>query len=143
MKKNPLKIVAILIGVAGAYLVYNYIKGKKSTDVVVPPSPKPTPTPKPSPAPPIPIPNPFDPKLKSPSETAGGNYIVKTVSTTGKLNVRSLPNSTSKVVSQIANGSVVKAQKSSVSGWYELLDATKSFPLVVGYVSALYLVAKV
>ena len=142
MKKNPLKIVAILIGIAGAYLVYNYIKGKKG-NVEPTPTPTPLPTPNPTPTPtPKPMPNPFDPKLKSPSETAGGNFVVKTISQTGKLNVRMLPNTTSKVVSQIANGSVVKAQKSSVSGWYELLDASKSFPLVVGYVSASYLVPK-
>jgi len=39
MKKNGLKIVAALIGVAGAYFIYRYIKGnKKDNEVVKKPS---------------------------------------------------------------------------------------------------------
>jgi uncharacterized protein YgiM (DUF1202 family) len=139
MKKNTLKIVAALIGVAGIYLVYNYIKGeqeKKEKKEKKEPEPNPiltTTTTK----------KPFDPKLNV--VTSGGNYVVKTISSTGKLNVRTLPNtsSASKVLYQLNNGDIVKAQKSvAVNGWYEILDPLKSFPLVVGYVSATYLVPK-
>jgi hypothetical protein len=139
MKKNQFQIIAAIIGIAGIYLVYNYIKGKKPS---VEPTPTPTPLPTPTPTP-TPKPNPFDPKLNV--ITSGGNYVVKTVSATGKLNVRTLPNtsSASKVLYQLKNGDVVKAQKSvAVSGWYEILDPTKSFPVVVGYASASYLVPK-
>ena len=31
MKNNPLKIVTILIGIAGAYFIYRYIKGNKNS----------------------------------------------------------------------------------------------------------------
>jgi uncharacterized protein YgiM (DUF1202 family) len=141
MKKNQFQIIAAIIGIAGIYLVYNYIKGqqekkgekgKKESETT--PTPTPTPTPNP---------NPFNSKLNV--ITSGGNYVVKTISSTGKLNVRTLPNtgSASKVLYQLNNGDVVKAQKSvAVDGWYEILDPSKSFPVVVGYVSASYLVPK-
>jgi hypothetical protein len=52
MKKNAFKIVSVLVGVAGVYLIYKYIKGRKDTGkvaplpVVPPPVVKPPVTPK-------------------------------------------------------------------------------------------------
>ena len=142
MKKNPLKILAILVGVTGAYFIYKYIKGAKNKGIPTPEVISPSNVGGGSSVTPKPIPP--SPKLNEPSKTAGSNFIVKTVSATGKLNVRTLPitGAGSKVLYQINNGETVKAQKSSISGWHEILDTSKSFPIVIGYVSSTYLVPK-
>lgn len=131
------KILPALIGVAGVYFIWKYFKSKKEDKSaksagsiadksqpldVAPPAPKPS------------------VKLAEPSAKAQ-TYIVKTSS--GTLNLRQLPNTTSKIIGKYNSGDEVKAQPSAaVSGWSEILDTKGSFPVVIGYVSSKYLVKK-
>ena len=136
MKFSTINLVSIVIGVVGVYYIYDYgkkqgwfEKKKKSTTPI-----KPSNTTIGG-AGSIP-----DKKQPTSTFTSKNNYIV-TISS-GTLNVRQLPNATSKILSKLIKGQEIYAQPSKVAGWHEILDSKSSFPLVVGYVSSKFVKAK-
>ena len=136
MKFSTINLVSIVIGVVGVYYIYDYGKkqnwfAKKQTSTT-PIKPSNTTT---GGAGSIP-----NKKQPTTTFTSKNNYIV-TISS-GTLNVRILPNATSKILSKLIKGQEIYAQPSKVAGWHEILDSKSSFPLVNGYVSSKYIKAK-
>jgi uncharacterized protein YgiM (DUF1202 family) len=137
MKFKTMNLVPIAIGVVGVYYIYDYGKKqgwfeKKKTSTI-----------------PIKVQGSIttggagsipDKKQPTTTFTSKNNYIV-TISS-GTLNVRQLPNTTSKILSKLIKGQEIYAQPSKVAGWHEILDSKSSFPLVIGYVSSKYVKAK-
>jgi hypothetical protein len=136
MKISTINLVSIAIGVVGVYYIYDYAKKqgwfKKKNASNTPIKPSNTTT---GSAGSIP-----DKKQPTNNSTSKNNYIV-TISS-GTLNVRLLPNATSKILSKLIKGQEIYAQPSKVAGWHEILDSKSSFPLVDGYVSSKYVKAK-
>lgn len=78
----------------------------------------------------------------SPPTTVQGveKYIVKT--TSGNLNIRSLPSTTSTIVGTVMSGTEISARPSKVSGWHEMINMLIPQPSIVGYVSSAYIFKK-
>jgi uncharacterized protein YgiM (DUF1202 family) len=136
MKISKINLVSIAIGVVGIYYIYDFgnkqgwFEKKKTSTTPIKPSNTTI-----GGAGSIP-----DKKQPITTFTSKNNYIV-TISS-GTLNVRQLPNATSKILSKLIKGQEIYAQPSKVAGWHEILDSKSSFPLVVGYVSSKYVKAK-
>lgn len=114
----PLALVAI-----GAYLILR----KKKDDKVVPVNPLPE---KPS----------TEPTKPKPSAAPADVWVVNTM--TSPLQLRPTPSTSLKPIGSYPKGSEINARPSVVSGWHEVLNVSKSFPIVIGYVSSKYLVKK-
>jgi hypothetical protein len=135
MKIKTMNLLAIAIGLVGIYYIYDFGKkkgwfDKKSKEVGLKKDEYKTGGEGSIP----------DKKQPTNNSTSKNNYIV-TISS-GTLNVRLLPNATSKILSKLIKGQEIYAQPSKVAGWHEILDSKSSFPLVVGYVSSKYVKAK-
>lgn len=121
----PLALVAI-----GAYLILR----KKKDDKAVAVNPLPE---KPSSEPTKPSSEPTKPK---PSTASADIWIVNTM--TSPLQLRPTPSTSLNPIGSYPKGSEINARPSVVSGWHEVLNVSKSFPIVIGYVSSKYLVKK-
>ncbi len=135
MKIKTMNLFAIAIGLVGVYYIYDFGKKKGWFDKKLKEIGLKKDEPKTSGAGSIP-----DKPQPTTTTISKNNYIV-TISS-GTLNVRQLPNATSKILSKLIKGQEIYAQPSKVLGWHEILDSKSSFPLVVGYVSSKYVKAK-
>lgn len=70
--------------------------------------------------------------------TSWNDYTVNTASTS--LNVRQMPNTTSRVIASLPKGATVKAKASGIKDW---LAVSKDGKNTYGYVSAQYMKAKI
>lgn len=140
-KNNSFKnqyIIPIVLAVVGVYLIYKNFVGKKTDEL---PTGGETPPP---PPPPVKV----DPNVGSttPQTSLGSikSYIVTT--TSGNLNMRSLPSATATIVGSLVRNSEIKARPSTISGWYEVVEVSAfGNPYQVttkGYVSSAFLVPK-
>ena len=145
MKIKTINLVSIAVGLVGVYFIYDYGRkqgwfGKKKT----PPPPPPKKVEVEQKSTTIEagsIPDKKQPTTPTPKTSISKNNYIVTI-TSGTLNVRQLPTTTSNIQSKLTKGQEIYAQPSKVAGWHEILDSKSSFPLVVGYVSSKYVKAK-
>jgi uncharacterized protein YgiM (DUF1202 family) len=141
MKIKTINLVSIAVGLVGVYFIYDFGKKqgwfekKKTSTIPTKVKSKTTTVGEGS------IPDKKQPTTITPKPSVSKNNYVVTISS-GVLNVRQMPNTTSKIQSTLKKGQEIYAQPSKISGWHEILDSKSSFPLVVGYVSSKYVKAK-
>lgn len=138
MKMKTMTLVSIAIGLVGVYYIYDFGKkqgwfGKKKTEST-PLKPQNTTKTVGEGS----IPDKTQPTNRT--SVPKNNYVV-TISS-GVLNIRQMPNTSSKILSTLKKGDELNAKASSVAGWHEVLDTKGSFPLVIGYVYSKYIKAK-
>jgi len=141
MKMKTMTLVSIGIGLVGVYYIYDFGKkqgwfGKKKPEVI-PSKPQTTTTTSGAGS----IPDKPQPKTSTPNTISSKNNFVVTISS-GVLNVRQMPNTSSKIMSTLKKGDEIYGRASSVAGWHEVLDTKSSFPTVIGYVYSKYIKAK-
>lgn len=112
MTKKNQQLLTYALFIVGAYLIYKRLSQGKSGLFV-------------------------SPATSVPSLVSYKNYTVTTSS--GNLNVRSRPNTSSSVVTQLKKGENFLGYPSPESSdWIAVIDASSTPPSVIGYVSATF-----